>query len=86
MKYLNSIYDSSLSPTEILVYLFLKDHSNKKGECFHSKRSIAKALNSSTKPVQRSLRALELSEFITTQKRFRKDGGQSSNLYSLIEH
>ena len=84
MKYLNSIYDSNLTTTEIAVYLFLKDHSNKKGECFHSKRSIATAINKSPRTVQYCLRELERCGLILCTPRYRPNGGQSSNLYTVI--
>ena len=84
MKYLNSIYDSNLSTTEIAVYLFLKDHSNKNGESFHSKRSIAGAIKKSPRTVQRCLRELERLGFVKTKQRYRSNGGQTSNLYTIF--
>ena len=84
MKYLNSIYESNLSTTEIAVYLFLKDHSNKKGESFYSKRSIAEAINKDPRTVQRCLRELERLGFVKTKCRYRSNGGQSTNLYIIF--
>lgn len=84
MKYLNSIYESNLSTTEIAVYLFLKDHSNKKGESFHSKRSIAEAINKDPRTVQRCLRELERLGFVKTKARYRSNGGQTSNLFTIF--
>ena len=84
MKYLISIYESNLSTTEIAVYLFLKDHSNKKGESFHSKRSIAEAIKKDPRTVQRCLRELERLGFVKTKYRYRSNGGQSTNLYTIF--
>ena len=84
MKYLNSIYDSNLSTTEIAVYLFLKDHSNKKGESFFGIKSIASAINKSERTVQYCLRELERTGYIKTKRRYRKNRSFTSNLYTIL--
>lgn len=84
MKTKNSIYDSNLSTTEIAVYLFLKDHSDRNGECFHGVKTIARAINKSDRTVQRSLKALKNAGFIQVTRRYRPNRSLTSNLYKVF--
>lgn len=83
MSYVNSIYDSNLSAKARIVYMFLMDHSNKKGECFHSIRSIARGLGVSYKTVQRAVKELKEDHWLEVNPRYRANGGRSSNLYVI---
>ncbi len=85
MRYTNSIYESNLSNKAISVYLFLKDHSNKQKQCYHSIKSIASGLNISYKTVQRSLNELREAEWICWVHRKRVNGGNTSNLYTICK-
>lgn len=83
--YVHSIYNSSLSNKARIVYVFLKDHSDRNNQCFHSIRSIAAGLGISYKTVQRAIKELKEEQWVVVEPRHRINGGQSSNLYTILK-
>lgn len=78
------IFNEKLNSNSVLVYLYLERHGARKNQCFHSTKTIASSVNISVRTVNRVLNELEKEGFIIRMHRFRKDGGKTSNLYSII--
>ena len=85
MAYFQDIYHSDLSHRARAVYMYLKDHADSEGRCRPGIRTIAAELGLSRSTVKRALDELVEAGYIIKQARFdeRKNGGQTSNLYTL---
>ena len=84
MGYFSSIYaDDRLPHRAKAVYMYLKDRSDKKGQCWPGIKTIARALNVSTGTVKRAVDDLIRLGYMEKETRFRENGGQTSNLYTL---
>lgn len=79
----NSIFKQGLKPREFIVYCCLVKHSDKNGICFPSRRLIAKECCIDKKTVDSAIKNLEKAGLVTKQKRKRKDGSNTSNLYKV---
>ena len=79
----NSIFKQGLKPREFIVYCCLVKHSDKNGVCFPSRRLIAKECCIDKKTVDSAIKNLEKAGLVTKQKRKRKDGSNTSNLYKV---
>ena len=79
----NSIFKQGLKPREFIVYCCLVKHSDKNGICFPSRRLIAKECCIDKKTVDSANKNLEKAGLVTKQKRKRKDGSNTSNLYKV---
>ena len=79
----NRISDYRLKPRDCAVYCCLVKHSDKNGVCFPSRRLIAEECCIDKKTVDAALRSLEKAGLVTKQKRKRKDGSNTSNLYKV---
>lgn len=84
MRRLDSLYRAELPHRAVSVYLYLAERANENGECWPAIPTIAKELNLSLSTVRRALRDLRSAGFLVTQQRYRKHGGKSSLLYTLI--
>lgn len=85
MSYFNEIYgDPELSSKAKMVLLYLHDRANKKGESWYAINTIAKDLCLSRSSVKRAMSELIQRGKIKKRARFRENGGNTSNLYSLI--
>ena len=85
MSYFNEIYgDPELSSKAKMVLLYLHDRANKKGESWYAINTIAKELCLSRSSIKRAMRELIQRGKIEKRARFRENGGNTSNLYSLI--
>ena len=85
MSYFNEIYgDPELSSKAKMVLLYLHGRANQKGESWYAINTIAKELCLSRSSIKRAMRELIQRGKIEKRARFRENGGNTSNLYSLI--
>ena len=77
------IYSTNLPHRAVAVYMYLRDRANKDGSCYPAINTIAKDLKISKSTVKRALYYLEKEGYISHERRYRKTGGNSSNLYLL---
>lgn len=84
-EYMEKVFSSELRPRARLVLQVLVLHCNKEGECFPSIKTIAAKCGYGVSTVKRALDELVNAGYIVKQARFdeRKNGGQTSNLYTL---
>lgn len=84
-EYMERAFSSELRPRARLVLQVLVLHCNKEGECFPSIKTIAAKCGYGLSTVKRALDELVEAGYIIKQARFdeRKNGGQTSNLYTL---
>lgn len=68
----------------IPVYMYLKDRSGSTGSCWPGIKTIAKALNLSRSTVKRALTDLEQHGYLAKLPRYRPNGSNTSNLYTLL--
>lgn len=85
LGYMQRAFSSELKPRARLVLQVLVLHCNKEGECFPSIKTIAAKCGYGVSTVKRALDELVKAGYIVKQARFdeRKNGGQTSNLYTL---
>ncbi len=83
MGRLDEMYHDDLPSRAVTVFFYLFDRSNKEYTCFPSLRTIAKDTKLSFSTVKRAIFDLEKSGYIEKAHRFRENGGNSSNLYTL---
>lgn len=90
--YMNTAFDkvcfkgSVVSQSARFVYLCLCKHAdNTKQTCFPSLSRIAQIVGKSISTIKRAVRELCRYGAIKRAPRFRKDGGQTSNLYEIVE-
>ena len=79
----NRISDYRLKPRDYAVYCCLVKHSDKNGISFPSRRLIAEECCIDKKTVDSAIKNLEKAGLVTKQKRKRKDGSNTSNLYKV---
>lgn len=72
-----------LSSRAIIVYLYLEDRANHKGECWPSLKTMSKDLKLSVSTIRRAIRDLTAENLIETKQRYRQDGGKSSLTYTI---
>lgn len=86
-EYVKNLLCSELKPRARLVLQCLIFHANKEGSCFPSLKTIAAECGYGLSTVKRALKELCEAGFIEKEARFdeRKNGGQTSNLYTLTE-
>lgn len=86
MSFFGTIYAvSDLPPRAKMVYMYLRDRSNKQGQCWPGIKTIAKDLNLSRSTVKRALDDLYHADLVEKTQRKRENGSLTSNLYSLKE-
>ena len=84
MKIRKRIYGTNLPTRAVAVYLYLRDRANAEGQCFPSRQRVAADLNMSLSTVKRALEDLLKAGYIAKEMRLRKNGGRSSNLYTIL--
>lgn len=84
MGYNRKIYQAGLPHRVISIYMYLKDRSNKEGECYPSIKTMERELNFSRNTVKRGINDLIQAGYVQREKRMRENGGRSSNLYRLL--
>jgi predicted transcriptional regulator len=83
MSRLKYLYQRDLPHRAISVYIYLLDRANKKGECWPAIPTIATELKLSQSTIRRALRDLRKEGLITTEQRYRPNGGKSSLCFKL---
>lgn len=78
------VWPLPLRPGEKLLLMALADCCNDEGICWPSVKTIAKKASVDERTVQRTLRSLYSRGLLKIEKRFRGDGSQSSNKFTLI--
>lgn len=84
MGYFKTVYRSELPHRARAVYMYLKDHADKKGTCWPGIKTIARELKLSRSTVKRALEDLCRAGLIAKAPRWRENGSLSSNLYRLL--
>lgn len=85
MGYYDSVYSIELPHRAISVYMYLKERADKKNQCYPAMSTIAEDLNLARRTIQRAIADLEETGFIMTEQRYRKKGGKSSLLYTILK-
>ena len=87
IEYLKDVFGSELKPRARLVLQCLVYHANQEGTCFPSIKTIAAECGYGLSTVKRALNDLCEAGYIEKTVRFdeRKNGGQTSNLYTLTK-
>ena len=85
MSRLDFLYSSDVSSKAVAVFLYLLDHANKQGECWPAIPTIAEELKISESTVRRAVKELKKAGLLTTEQRFRQNGGKSSLLFELLK-
>lgn len=80
---LDRVYKSDLPSRAKQIMFYLINRANAEGTCFPSNKTIASDCGISTRTVQRTMKVLLEKGFIKRDSRFREQGGQTSNLYTL---
>jgi len=83
IKAMNWAWEQRLPPNSKLILMALADSADEDGKCWPRVRLIAEKCCASERTVQRVLKELEERGFLHIERRFRGDGGQSSNAYYL---
>lgn len=83
MGYFSHVYTSDLPSRAVMVYMYLKDHADAKGQCYPSVATISKNLKLSRSTVKRAITDLDRAGFILREQRYRGNGANSSTLYTL---
>ncbi|MEA4875666.1 helix-turn-helix domain-containing protein [Anaerorhabdus sp.] len=79
------IFNDTINPNAVLIYLYLDRHGARKKQCFHSIRTIAKNCNLSVRTVSRMMNELESQGYIFRIHRYRHNGAKSSNVYEILK-
>lgn len=78
----SDIFDNQSQRT---VYMTLKKFMDSNNQCFPGVKKIAKVARLSKRAVQKALKALKKKFLINIEERFRSDGSQTSNLYTIYD-
>ncbi len=63
--------------------MYLKDRSNKEGQCYPAIGTIARELQLSRRTVERAIDDLVRAGLVIKEQRWRENGGRSSLLFTL---
>lgn len=78
------VLKQSLSPVELKIYSCLSRHADEKGQCYPSRKQIAKECHLSVTTVYRTIHRLKQKGFLRIERQTRPNGGISQNLYTLL--
>ena len=85
MSWFGIIYaDDELSHRAKAVYMYLRDRSDAEGKCWPGIKTIAADLKLSRSTVKRALADLEKRGYLEKVHRFRENGSNTSNLYTVL--
>lgn len=65
------------------VLLALADHADVEGKAWPKLKTLAEITSMTERHVRRQIGVLEGRELVVREDRFRKDGGQTSNIYCV---
>ncbi len=86
MRYLEKIYeDPNLSHRAKSVYIYLNDRADKDRKCWPALPTVAKDLALSKSTVKRAVADLKEAGYLSTEQRWRDNGGKSSLLFHLLK-
>ena len=68
-----------------MVYMYLKDRSDKNGQCYPAIGTIARELHLSRRTVERAIQDLLQAGLIEKEQRWRDNGGRSSLLFIMTD-
>jgi DNA-binding MarR family transcriptional regulator len=83
MSYFGTIYAEDIPHRAKSVYMYLRDRTNASGTCWPGIKKIATDLHLSRSTVKRALDDLYKSGLIKKEPRYRDNGSNSSNLYTV---
>lgn len=83
MGHFTEIYARELPHRAKAVYMYLKDRSNRKGQCYPAIGTVARELQLSRRTVERAIDDLVRAGLVTKEQRWRENGGRSSLLFTL---
>lgn len=85
-NYYNMIFEQDISEHAKIVYLYLCRCADSEGQSFPSQNTIGKKCSiKSRQTVSNALKELESIGLLDRESRYRKDGGQTSNLYVIYD-
>ena len=85
MSYFSAIYIDNLPHRAKTVYMYLRDRANEKETCWPGINRIASDLDMSRSTVKRALGDLIQNGYIEKELRYRGNGSNSSNLYTILK-
>ena len=83
VKKIQELYKSDVPPRACSVYLYLFQRCYNKDSCFPTISTICSDMKLSRSTVKRAITDLEEAGFIIRVRRYRDNGGCTSNLYVL---
>lgn len=83
MSYFGKLYQEEIPSRAKTVYMYLKDRSNAQGECWPAIKTIARDTSMSVSTVKRAIEDLLKRGLLKKERRYRENGGNSSNRYFL---
>lgn len=83
MSFFGNLYREELPSRAKTVYMYLKDRSNADGECWPAIKTIARDTSMSVSTVKRAVADLLQHGLLSKEKRYRENGGNSSNKFTL---
>lgn len=83
MRRLEFLYQAELPSRAKIVYMYLCDRSDKKGQCYPAIGTIAKDLGMSRSTTKRAISDLIKIGILKKEQRYRENGGFSSLLFTL---
>ena len=83
--YGNLYQQEELPPRAKALYMYLKDRSNRDGECWPAIKTIAKHTSMSESTVKRAIADLVSYGSLIKENRYRENGSLSSNKYFLAD-
>lgn len=79
----NYIFNNQIDVHSKIVYAGLKKYSNSDGICFPSRNTLVELCKISLSTVRKAINSLVDAKILDKQERYRQNGSQTSNLYSL---
>lgn len=86
MNWFQSIYSDELPSRAVSVYMYLVDRTNADGQCWPSERRIAEDLKMSKSTVKRAIGDLVSHGYLTTARRYRKSGANSTLIFTVRDY
>ena len=83
MSFFGNLYQEEIPSRAKAVYMYLKDRCNADGECWPAIKTIARDTSLSVSTVKRALDDLMKHGLLRKERRYRENGGNSSNRFYL---